>query len=251
MASIRPNRVKQKLAAGEVVVSVGGLDSADLIDLMGPLGIDAMWLEAEHGPVDFGRIPDLTRACDLWGITSIVRVNALDYGTIYRTLDLGAQGICVPHVDTGEHARRFVEAAKFAPIGRRGLFTSRQGYGVSDYLQVANDHTLLIALIEDIRAVESLDEILAVDHIDVFFVAPSDLASSMGRIGSPEHPEVQRTVDETLKRIMAAGRTAGTTLVGNRNAERYAAMGVRFLAAAIQPWLATGIADLQRAVGRA
>jgi 2-keto-3-deoxy-L-rhamnonate aldolase RhmA len=251
MASIRPNRVKQKLAAGEVVVSVGGLDSADLIDLMGPLGIDAMWLEAEHGPVDFGRIPDLTRACDLWGITSIVRVNALDYGTIYRTLDLGAQGICVPHIDTGEHARRFVEAAKFAPIGRRGLFTSRQGYGVSDYLQVANDHTLLIALIEDIRAVESLDEILAVDHIDVFFVAPSDLASSMGRIGSPEHPEVQRTVDETLKRIMAAGRTAGTTLVGNRNAERYAAMGVRFLAAAIQPWLAAGIADLQRAVGRA
>jgi 4-hydroxy-2-oxoheptanedioate aldolase len=251
MASIRPNRVKQKLAAGEVVVSVGGLDSADLIDLMGPLGIDAMWLEAEHGPVDFGRIPDLTRACDLWGITSIVRVNALDYGTIYRTLDLGAQGICVPHVDTGEHARRFVEAAKFAPIGRRGLFTSRQGYGVSDYLQVANDHTLLIALIEDIRAVESLDEILAVDHIDVFFVAPSDLASSMGRIGAPEHPEVQRTVDQTLKRIMAAGRTAGTTLVGNRNAERYAAMGVRFLAAAIQPWLAAGIADLQRAVGRA
>jgi 4-hydroxy-2-oxoheptanedioate aldolase len=122
---------------------------------------------------------------------------------------------------------------------------------VPDYLQVANDHTLLIALIEDIRAVQNLDEILAVDHIDVFFVAPSDLASSMGRIGAPEHPEVQATVDETLKRIMAARRTAGTTLVGNRNAERYAAMGVRFLAAAIQPWLAAGIADLRQSIGQA
>jgi 2-keto-3-deoxy-L-rhamnonate aldolase RhmA len=251
MGTIRPNRVKDKLAAGKLAISVGGLDSPDLIDLLGPLGVDAVWLEAEHGPVDFGRIPDLTRACDLWGMTSIVRVNALDYGAIYRTLDLGAQGICVPHVDTAEDARRFVEAAKFAPIGRRGLFTSRQGYGVPDYLQVANDHTLLIALIEDIRAVQNLDEILAVDHIDVFFVAPSDLASSMGRIGAPEHPEVQATVDETLKRIMAARRTAGTTLVGNRNAERYAAMGVRFLAAAIQPWLAAGIADLRQSIGQA
>ena len=71
---------------------------------------------------------------------------------IYRTLDLGAQGICVPHIDTGEAARKFVEAAKFAPLGKRGLFTSRQGYGVPDYLERANDHTLLIALIEDVRA---------------------------------------------------------------------------------------------------
>jgi 4-hydroxy-2-oxoheptanedioate aldolase len=245
MATIRPNRVKQRLAAGETVVSLGGgLDNPDLIDLVGPLGLDAIWLEGEHGPVDYGRVGDLTRACDLWGMTSIVRVNALDYGNIYRMLDLGAQGICVPHIDTADHARAFVEAAKFAPIGKRGLFTSRQGYGVPDYLEVANDHTLLIALIEDIKAVENLDAILAVDHIDVYFVAPSDLAASMGLIGEPEHAEVQRVREATLKRIVAAGRTAGTTLVGNRNAEHYTALGVRFIAAFLQPWLAAGAASL-------
>jgi 4-hydroxy-2-oxoheptanedioate aldolase len=252
MATIRINRVKQKLAAGETVVSVGGLDHPDLIDIVGPLGLDAIWLEAEHGPVDFGRIGDLTRACDLWGMTSVVRVNALDYGLIYRTLDLGAQGICVPHIDTADQARAFVEAAKFAPIGSRGLFTSRQGYGVPNYLEVANDQTLLIALIEDIRAVDNLDEILKVEHIDVFFVAPSDLAASMGLIGKPEHPEVERTRDATLQRIVAAGRNAGTTLVGNRNAGRYAAMGVRYLAGALQPWLAAGAAALlESAKGKA
>ena len=96
MATIRPNRVKQKLAAGQTVVSVSGIDSPGLIDLMGPSGINSIWLEAEHGPVDYGDIPDLTRACDLWGMTSVVRVNALHYGTIYRCLDLGAQAICVP-----------------------------------------------------------------------------------------------------------------------------------------------------------
>jgi 2-keto-3-deoxy-L-rhamnonate aldolase RhmA len=251
MATIRPNRVKQRLAAGETVISLAGLDTPDQIDLLGPLGLDAVWLEAEHGPVDFGRIPDLTRACDLWGITSIVRVNQLAYGPIYRTLDLGAQGIVVPHVDSADDARRFVEAAKFAPLGRRGLFVSRQGHGVPDYLKLANDHTLLIALIEDIRAVEALDAILAVEHIDVLFVAPSDLAASMGRIGEPGHPEVQATIDATLGRIVAAGRTAGTTLIGNRNAERYAAMGVRFLAATVQPWIAAGLAELRRQVAAA
>ena len=248
MATIRPNRVKQRLAAGETVVSIGGLDNADLIDVVGPMGFDAIWLEAEHGPVDHGRVGDLTRACDLWGMTSIVRVNALAYGNIYRMLDLGAQGICVPHIDTADDAKAFVEAAKFAPLGKRGLFTSRQGYGVSDYLSVANDQTLLIALIEDIKAVENLDAILKVDHIDVFFVAPSDLAASMGLIGQIDHPDVQRTRDEALKRIMAAGRTAGTTLMGNRGAERYTAMGVRFVATFLQPILAAGAASLLESI---
>ena len=77
MSGMRPNRVKQKLAAGQTVLSVSGIDSPSLIDLLGPTGLDSIWLEAEHGPVDYGDIPDLTRACDLWGMTSIVRVNAL------------------------------------------------------------------------------------------------------------------------------------------------------------------------------
>jgi 2-keto-3-deoxy-L-rhamnonate aldolase RhmA len=251
MGKIRPNRVKEKLAAGQTVLSVSGLESPNLIDLMGPVGLDAVWIEAEHGPVDFGHIPDLTRACDLWGITSVVRVNEVGYGPIYRTLDLGAQGICVPHIDTADDARRFVEAAKFPPIGRRGMFTSRQAHGVDDYLQIANDHTLVIALIEDVRAIQNLDEILEVDHIDVFFVAPSDLAASMGFIGQVSHPKVQETLETTLKRIMGAGRTAGTTLFGNQNGEHYAAMGVRFLAASAQPWIAAGVTGLKQRIAEA
>jgi 4-hydroxy-2-oxoheptanedioate aldolase len=249
MTSIRPNRVKQKLAAGGRVLSVAGADSPDLIDQIGPAGPDAIWLEAEHGPVDFGHITNLTRACDLWGATSIVRVNALDYGLIYRTLDLGAQGICVPHIDTADQARAFVEAAKFAPLGKRGMYTSRQGYGVADYVHTANDHTLLVALIEDIQAVQNLDAILEVGHIDVFFVAPSDLAASMGKIGKLGDPEVVRTIDETLGRIVAAGRTAGTLLSNNQGAERFLALDVRFLACSVLPMMSAGIRDLKQQVG--
>ncbi|MGH6689326.1 MAG: HpcH/HpaI aldolase family protein [Gammaproteobacteria bacterium] len=241
--AIRPNRVKQKLAAGEVATILSGTNDPDLIDQLGPLGPTGIWLEGEHGAVDYADLGNLTRACDLWGMTSVVRVMDNDYATIYRTLDRGAQGIVVPHVNTRAEAEAVVEAAKFAPLGKRGMFTSRQGFGVGDYLKTANDQSLLIVLIEDIVAVKSLDEILRVDHIDVFFVAPNDLATSMGHIGNLGHPDVQGTVDGALAKIVQAGRTAGM-LVNNANVERYTKMGVRAVMTSFFPWIQAGAKDL-------
>jgi 4-hydroxy-2-oxoheptanedioate aldolase len=241
--NIRPNRVKQKLAAGEVATILSGTNDPDLIDQLGPLGPAGIWLEGEHGGVDYADLGNLTRACDLWGMTSVVRVMDNDYATIYRTLDRGAQGICVPHVNTRAEAEAVVEAGKFAPLGKRGMYTSRQGFGVGDYFQTANDQSLLIVLIEDIVAIRTLDEILKVDHIDVFFVAPNDLATSMGHIGNMGHPEVQKTVDAALTTIVGSGRVAGM-LVNAGNAERYARMGVRAMMTSFFPWIQAGAKDL-------
>jgi 4-hydroxy-2-oxoheptanedioate aldolase len=149
----------------------------------------------------------------------------------------------VPHVNTRAEAEAVVTAAKFAPVGKRGMFTSRQGFGVPDYLKTANDQSLLIVLIEDIVAVRNLDEIVKVDHIDCFFVAPSDLATSMGQIGNPGHPEVQRTIDGAIARIVQAGRVAGT-LVNTTNVERYTKLGVRALMTGFFPWIQAGIKEL-------
>ena len=181
----------------------------------------------------------LTRACDIWEMTSVVRVNRNEQGLIYRTLDRGTQAIVVPHVDTRADAENLVAGGKFPPLGKRGLYTSRQGYGVGDYLARANDETLLIALIEDIEAWQNLDDILAVDGIGVFFVAPSDFAASMGHIGNVGHPDVQAKIEDSLGRIVAAGRTAGT-LAMNGNVQRFAEIGVRFFLTATGPWIAAG-----------
>ena len=181
----------------------------------------------------------LTRACDIWEMTSVVRVNRNEQGLICRTLDRGAQAIVVPHVDTRADAENLVAGGKFPPLGKRGLYTSRQGYGVGDYLARANDETLLIALIEDIEAWRNLDDILAVDGIGVFFVAPSDFAASMGHIGNVGHPDVQAKIEDSLGRIVAAGRTAGT-LAMNGNVQRFAEIGVRFFLTATGPWIAAG-----------
>jgi 4-hydroxy-2-oxoheptanedioate aldolase len=241
--SIRPNRVKEKLAAGQVATVLSGTNDPDLIDQLGTLDVDGIWLEGEHGGVDFADLGNLTRACDLWGAASVVRVRDNDYATIYRTLDRGAQGIVVPHVNTRAEAQAVVDASKFAPLGKRGMFTSRQGFGVSDYLKTANDQSLLIVLIEDIAAVRNLDEILKVDHIDVFFVAPNDLATSMGHIGKLDLPEVQKTVDGALTKIVQSGRKAGT-LVNSGNVERYTRLGVRCIMTSFFPWIAAGAKDL-------
>lgn len=249
--NIRPNRMKQTLAAGSVATILSGTNDPDLIDQLGTLDVDGIWLEGEHGGVDYADLGNLTRACDLWGKTSVVRVMDNDYATIYRTLDRGAQGIVVPHVNTRPEAEAAVEAAKFAPVGKRGMFTSRQGFGVGDYFKTANDQSLLIVLIEDIAAVRNLGEIVKVEPIDCFFVAPNDLATSMGQIGNMGHPEVQRTVDGAIRRIVESGRVAGT-LVTAANVERYTRLGVRVVMTGFFPWIQAGVKDLiDRAAGGA
>jgi len=241
--NIRPNRIKDQLAAGRVATILSGSNDPDLIDQLGILDVDGIWLEGEHGGVDYADLGNLTRACDLWGKTSVVRVMDNDYATIYRTLDRGAQGICVPHVNTRAEAEAVVEAAKFAPLGKRGMYTSRQGFGVDGYLKTANDQSLLLVLIEDIVGVRNLDEILKVDHVDVFFVAPNDLATSMGHIGNMGHPDVQKVIDGAIAKIAQSGRIAGT-LVSAANVERYTRMGVRCIMTSFFPWIAAGARDL-------
>lgn len=240
MAQMRENRAKRKLERGEVVTMLmGGHNSPDMVDFLGQFGFDSILIEGEHGPVDFGHISDLSRACDLWGMTSVVRVNLNLPGVIYRTFDLGAQGIMIPHVDTIEDARAVVDASKFGPIGHRGAAGGRQSYGVPDYVQAANDETLVTVLIEDIVAVDNLEEIVTVDHIDVFYVAPGDLAQSMGLTGQTTHPEVRAAVDRGIATVVNAGRVAGM-LVNDATVEEYLEKGVRFVGIPWSPWLASG-----------
>jgi 2-keto-3-deoxy-L-rhamnonate aldolase RhmA len=236
---MRENRAKQKLLAGQIVTVTSGHQSSDMIDFLGPLGFDAMWLETEHGPVSWEQIGDMSRACDLWGMSPIVRVNANEPWLITRTLDRGATGIVVPHVSTKAAADKAMQSAKYAPLGCRGMFGGRRSFGVADYFQKANDETIVVVLIEEIEAVQNLADILTVDHIDVFFVAPSDLAQTMGHIGNPTHPAVQKVIDDAIGQIIKAGRIAGT-LVNDENVERYLDQGVRFVMTGWPGWVTKG-----------
>src|SRR5215470_18051541 len=112
---IRQNRVKQRLAAGQVATILAGTNDPDLIDQLGPLGADGIWLEGEHGGVDYADLGNLTRACDLWNMTPVVRVMDNDCDRVYRSRDRGAQGSVGHRVNTKAEAQAEVEAGKFAP----------------------------------------------------------------------------------------------------------------------------------------
>ena len=242
MNGIRPNKAKQRLQQNQVVTTISGLQTSEIIDFLGPLGFDAAWIEGEHGPVTWDQLGDMTRACDLWGMTSITRVTANEPWLITRTLDRGSMGIVVPHVNTREEAECAAQSAKYAPLGYRGMFGGRQSYGVADYFQQANDQTMVVVLLEEETALRNLDEILRVDNIDAFFVAPSDLAQTMGHIGDTGHPDVQRAIDDAIARITAAGRVAGT-LVNDDNIAAYVAKGVRFTMTSWNAWLVRGASE--------
>ena len=207
---LRKNRIKQRLRDGKHVIAIENLNNTDLVEQFAPNDPHCFWFEGEHFIANPSNIGDLTRASDLINATSIVRVPRPEYQLIYHALDLGAQGIAVPHVKSKEDAELVVRASKFAPLGQRGMFTSRQGIGVENYFKEANDETFVLVFIEDMEAIENLDSILEVDNIDVFFVGPGDLSQELGHIGEQNHPEVRKVVQETIKRITNKGKVAGT-----------------------------------------
>ncbi len=239
---MRGNRVLEKLKAGEISHVVGGHShTANSIDFMGQFGFDGFWIEGEHGDITFDRIGDVSRACDLWNMASVMRVHVNESGLIGRTLDCGVSGLVVPHVSTADEAKRVVRASRFAPTGMRGMYSNRRGYGTDtpEFISKINDEILVVILIEEIKAVNNLDEILAVDGIDVFFVAPGDLAQTMGYPGQMYRPEVKSVVSNTLERIVASGRNAGS-LVGEETFEAHAEIGVKFFFTVYDHWLRAG-----------
>jgi 2-keto-3-deoxy-L-rhamnonate aldolase RhmA len=241
-------RVRERLEREEVAVVVAGhAVSADTADFVGRFGFDGYWLEAEHGATAWDRVADISRACELWGMTAMMRVRRLDPSLVGRALTLGAGGIVIPQVRTASEAALLAEAGRFAPQGRRGVSMGRRSYGNADFFATESSGTVLVVQLEDTVALDNLDEIVAVDGIDVVFIAPNDLAQSMGHQGEPGHPEVQAAIADGLGRIAAAGRAAGTLCAMDR-IEHFVGVGARFLYTSLDAWIAGGSARFLSAV---
>ncbi len=243
------NTLKHKLAAGKpatIIAPVGA--TASLVEQLGQLHFDGVFIDCEHGPSNWQEVEDMVRAADLAGYSSVVRVDRNDGPTITRALDRGAGGVQVPHVNTAADALAAVQFAKFAPLGHRGWAGGRAAYGVAaaDFAQHANEQTLVAVMIEEAEALHNLDEMLRVEHVDVFFVAPGDLAQSMGFAGLVDHPSVVGAMDDALRRIRAAGRVSGT-LTSPAQLDHHLESGVQYLYVALPALLAPSAATF---VGR-
>ncbi|MFD4423141.1 HpcH/HpaI aldolase/citrate lyase family protein [Agromyces sp. NPDC058484] len=196
-------------------------------------GLDWLLIDAEHSPNGLEAILAQLQAVAAYPATPLVRPPYGDIVTVKQYLDLGAQNLLVPMVDSAEHAAEMVRAVRYPPAGVRGvgsaLARASRWNRVDDYLADAAGTVSLTVQIESAAGVEHVDEILAVDGVDAIFVGPSDLAASMGHLGQQEHPDVVAAAEHCIRAAVAAGKPAGVNAFAPATADRYLAAGASFV----------------------
>ena len=231
------NRLKQDLNEGQVVF--GGcaqIPSVPLVEIMGRVGYDFVVIDTEHGLYDMQAAGELVRAAQGVNLTPLVRVLKNDDALIMKALDLGAQGVIVPHVSKKGEAVRAVEACEYGGAGRGACPLIRAAdYGLSNwqiYQEEARRNILLFLIIEDLEGARNIEEIVSVNGVDAIWLGPFDMAVSAGYKGNLEHPEIEKELDRILAACKERGVWVMHSFPGEANAkgvDRWVRKGVRLV----------------------
>jgi 4-hydroxy-2-oxoheptanedioate aldolase len=197
-------------------------------------GVDWVLIDGEHSPIGLESILAQLQAVAAYPVAPVVRVPVGDTVLIKQVLDLGAQNVLVPMVESAKQAEAAVRAVRYPGGGVRGvgsaLARASRWNRVENYLADASATISLFVQIESASAVAAAHEILAVDGVDGVFIGPSDLAASMGRLGQQGHPEVAAAVERAIAAAVAVGKPAGVNAFVPADADRYLAAGAAFVA---------------------
>lgn len=174
------------------------------VEATGYAGFDFAILDMEHGPNSLQTMQNLVRASIISGILPVIRVRDRQPESISQALDIGALGIQIPQITSAQEVEEVIDAAKFAPMGHRGVcrFVRAANYSAipaEKYFQQANE-TLIIIQIEGKLAIENFDKILDVKGVDIYFIGPYDLSQALGLAGQINHPEVKKEIRNLIKK---------------------------------------------------
>jgi 2-dehydro-3-deoxyglucarate aldolase/4-hydroxy-2-oxoheptanedioate aldolase len=196
-----------RLAAADCLVgTIVSSESTIIAEAVALAGVDWVFFDLEHSTSTLATVQRQMQAI-AGRAASVIRIGAPDPLAVSKALDTGCDGVIVPQVNSAAQARSLVVAAKYPPLGARGVGMARaNGYGASfaDYLAYANTRTALIPQIESREAVAAIDEIVAVPGIDGVFIGPYDLSSSLGMPGEVRHPDVV----DAINRVRRSAREA-------------------------------------------
>jgi 2-keto-3-deoxy-L-rhamnonate aldolase RhmA len=205
--------MKARLAAGETLFGTFlTLGSPLAAESLGLAGFDWLLVDLEHGGGDESLLLGQLLGASSAGVHALARVESDVRGRTARALDLGVEGVMCPQVNSAEQAEAWASALHYGPAGNRGIALFHRGarYGTDpDAIEHARERTLGIAQIESPEAVEAVEEIAALDGIDVLFVGPSDLSYSMGRFRQFDDPGFRSAVERVLEAAATAGKAAG------------------------------------------
>jgi 4-hydroxy-2-oxoheptanedioate aldolase len=249
------NTTKSKLLAGETVMGcLVRYHDPGLAEFLGYQGWDFFLFDAEHGTLEPRDCEHLVRAAELRRVTPLVRVTTNQQHIILRFLDIGAQGVQVPMVNSAAEAESAVRAIKFSPRGARGLAGTRPaqfGHAVplGDYVQTANAETIVIVQVETVQAVAHVSEIARIDGVDVVFVGPTDLSLSLGVPGQPQHPRVHEAAEKIAAEVKRAGKILGAFASSPESAREWRNLGARYLVNSLESILSSGVRQYLDQVG--
>ncbi|WP_106478009.1 HpcH/HpaI aldolase family protein [Phytohalomonas tamaricis] len=214
-----------------------GFANAYAAEILATTGFDWLLIDGEHAPNTVPVILNQLQAVAPYPCAPVVRAVSHDPALIKQLLDVGAQTLMVPMVDTAEQAEALVRATRYPPHGIRGvgggLTRATRWDAVDDYLNIAHEELCLIVQVESPAGIENVEAIAAVEGVDAVFVGPADLSTSAGHIGNPNHDEVQAMIRRALTATKKAGKAAGILAPVKADADRYAEWGFDFIAVGI------------------
>ena len=228
------NTFKHAIAAGQLQIGLWcSLCSNITAEIVSHSGYDWLLLDTEHSPNEVPDVLSQLQAVQTGTASAIVRPAWNDMVLIKRYLDIGAQTLLIPFVQTPDEARAAVAATRYPPGGIRGITGSGRAsrYGrVKDYLKNASSEICVLVQVETKSALDQIEKIASVEGIDGVFIGPNDLSASFGHIGNWGHPEVQAALKDAVVRLKKIGKPAGILTPNEEEAKRFVEWGYTFVA---------------------
>lgn len=228
------NKLKRILDSGESAFGTFvSINNPDVVELIALAGFDFVIIDCEHGPMNAETSTNLIRAAELYDMTPIIRVRGNEETVVLKHLDVGAHGIQIPQINSGDDAAKAISYAKYYPVGLRGVAMPRSsGFGMfplMDYFQQENEETLIIVHCENIMSLNNLESIAQLPEIDVIFFGPFDMSQSMGIPGQITHPKIENAAHRVLDICAKYNKIPGIFSVTAEAAMARKAQGFRYL----------------------
>ncbi len=228
---------KSKLAEGKTVriFAIGRIASPVIVELFGAAGgFDGFWLDQEHGGLTYEQIQNLAIAGRANQFDNIVRLAPTGYSAVTQALEAGAGGVMAARIDNADHAEQFVQWAKFAPRGSRGLNASGRDADYTwktpvQFAEDANRDNLVAIQIETLGSLEQADQIAAIDGVDLLFVGPADLSQALGILGQYQNQKLWDAYAHVAAACKKAGKQWGTVCATPEFANRVTDLGCKMV----------------------
>lgn len=226
-------KLKHKLAAGQAALGIWvTLESSSITEMAVGLGLDWIVIDAEHGHLDWKEITEHIRATVRSDTVALVRLAELNAGLVKRALDVGADGVIIPWIETAEQLRQAVAFANYPPAGVRGIGGERAtawGQCFAEHVKEANAGILVVPMIESVRGGRNISEILRVNGVEICFIGPADYSSSAGFAGQWEGPGVAEQLLDIKNQVVAAGKHCGVIATSDANLLERQSQGFQLL----------------------